>query len=95
MTIIKPIITEKSMLAARGGLFTFLVKPETTKHQAKQAVETLFKVKVVRVNISLRHLPAKHTGAKRLSGNDGKAKYATVKLTKGQNIDLFDLKETK
>lgn len=95
MIIMGPVITEKSMLAARGGIFTFHVVVDSTKHQVKHAVEEMFSVKVTRVNISLRHLPAKHTGAKRLSGNDGRAKYATVKLVAGQKIDLFDLKEEK
>ncbi len=95
MTIIKPIITEKSMAAARTGLFTFHVKNDATKSLVKQVVTDMFKVNVVRVNISVRHLTAKHTGPKRLAGSIGKAKYATVKLKSGQNIDLFDLKEKK
>lgn len=95
MTIIKPIITEKSMMAARSGLFTFHVLSDATKSQVKQVVAEMFKVTVLRVNMSVRHIPAKHTGAKRLAGNDGKAKYATVKLKAGQTIDLFDVKESK
>ena len=95
MTIIKPIITEKSMMAARSGLFTFQVKPEATKSQVKQVVTDMFKVNVLRVNMSVRHVPAKHTGAKRLAGNDGKTKFATVKVKAGQTIDLFDVKESK
>lgn len=95
MTIIRPVITEKSMLAARSGQFTFIVKADATKHQVKQVVADMFKVKVLRVNISVRHIPAKHTGVKRLAGTDMKAKCATVKLAAGQTIDLFELKEAK
>ncbi len=92
-TLIKPIITEKSMRAASLGLFTFEVLPSATKSQIKQAVSKAFKVNVTRVNVSLRHQPGKTTGIKRLKSNDGFSKYATVKLAKGQSIELFELKE--
>lgn len=93
--IIKPAITEKSMMAARNGLYTFEVLLGSTKPQVKTSVESTFKVKVVSVNILRRHVPAKATGSKRLTGNPSKIKFATVRLAKGQSIDLFDLKEDK
>lgn len=92
-TIIRPVITEKSMLSASGGLFTFEVRLASTKSQVKQAVESIFKVKVVGMNILRRHVPAKSTGSKRLTGNPGQLKFATLRLAKGQKIDLFDLKD--
>lgn len=94
-TLIKPVITEKSMAAARNGLYTFAVLLGSTKPQVKHSVETTFKVKVISLSILRRHVSAKSTGSKRLSGNPSQAKYATVRLSKGQSIDLFDLKETK
>ncbi len=95
MTIIKPVITEKSMLLASRGLFTFQVEIGATKSQVKQVVETMFKVKVIGVNILRRHVPAKSTGTKRLTGNPSKIKFATLRLVKGQTIDLFDQKNEK
>lgn len=94
MTLIKPVITEKSMLAASRGTYTFEVAQLATKSQVKQAVEATFKVKVVGVNILKRHIPAKTTGPKRLRGSASQAKYSTLRLVKGQTIDLFDIKET-
>lgn len=91
--IIRPVITEKSMLAASKGLYTFQVLLGSTKSQVKQVVESTFKVKVLGMNILRRHVPAKSTGSKRLIGNPSKNKYATLRLAKGQTIDLFDLKE--
>ena len=93
MTIIRPVITEKSMMSASRGLFTFEVLLGSSKSQVKQAVESMFKVKVVGMNILRRHIPAKSTGSKRLKGNASQAKYATLRLAKGQKIDLFDLKD--
>jgi large subunit ribosomal protein L23 len=95
MTLIKPVITEKSMLSARNGLYTFEVLLGANKSQVKVAVNSTFNVKVTSVNILRRHIPAKGTGSKRLLGNVSQAKFATVRLSKGQTIELFDLKEEK
>ena len=51
MTLLRPVITEKSMMSASRGLFTFEVLLGASKSQVKQAVESLFKVKVVGMNI--------------------------------------------
>jgi len=93
MIIIKPIITEKSMLSARNGLYTFQVFLSATKSQVKMAIESTFKVKVTGISILRRHVPAKATGSKRLLGNSAQTKYATVRLSKGQSIELFDVKD--
>ena len=94
-SLIKPVITEKSMMAASTGLYTFQVLLGSTKPQIRTEVEASFKVKVTSVNILRRHVPAKATGSKRLTGNPSKTKFATLRLVKGQTIDLFDLKEDK
>ena len=93
MTLIKPVITEKSMMSASRGLYTFAVLLGSTKSQVKEAVNTAFKVKVVSINILRRHVPGKSTGSKRLTGNAGQRKFATLRLKKGQTIDLFDVKD--
>ena len=93
--LIKPVITEKSMLSARRGSYTFQVLLSSTKSQIKLAVETTFSVKVTSINLLRRHVSAKSTGSKRLVGNPSQTKFATLHLKKGQSIELFDLKETK
>ncbi|MFZ2199952.1 MAG: 50S ribosomal protein L23 [Microgenomates group bacterium] len=95
MTLIHPVITEKSMMSARGGIYTFEVALDTSKSQVKIEVETAFKVNVISINMSRRHVPAKSTGSKRLTGNASQKKFAMLKLKKGQTIELFDLKEGK
>ncbi len=95
MTLIRPVITEKSMLAASRGQFTFAVLLRSSKHQVKEAVESAFKVNVTSINILRRHVPARGTGSKRLVGNAGQDKFAILTLKKGQSIELFDLKEEK
>ena len=49
--ILKPVITEKSMAAMGEKKYTFLVRPEATKSQVKDAVEKMFEgTKVASVN---------------------------------------------
>jgi len=93
MTLINPVITEKSMLAASRGLYTFHVSLSATKSKVKEEVQKIFKVTVVSVNILSRHVRAKSTGAKRIMGSPSQKRIAMLKLKKGQTIDLFDLKD--
>lgn len=48
--IIKPIITENSMMDAQDKKYAFEVKKNANKYQIKDAVEEIFGVKVVKVN---------------------------------------------
>lgn len=93
MIILNPVITEKSIVYARSGIFTFAVDSAANKHQIAHNVETAFGVNVIRVNLLRRHVPAKKTGNKRLAGSPRSIKHARVQLKAGQTIDLFDLKE--
>ena len=95
MTLLKPIITEKSMLGASRGIFTFEIENSTRKGAVRTLVQDLFKVHVTKVTTKVSHNEAKKTGTRRLSGPTGKSKYATVWLKKGESIALFDLKEGK
>ena len=48
--VIRPIITEKSMLGIADKKYTFEVAKSATKIDIARAVEELFKVKVAKVN---------------------------------------------
>lgn len=48
--IVKPIITEKSYSEMASGKYTFETRIDATKIDIKNAVETLFNVKVLKVN---------------------------------------------
>ena len=48
--LIKPIITERSMEHAQSKRYTFQVYKTANKYQIKDAVESIFGVKVVRVS---------------------------------------------
>lgn len=49
--ILKPIVTEKSSSYMQEGKYTFKVAKKATKVDIKRAVEKLFDVKVLKVNV--------------------------------------------
>jgi large subunit ribosomal protein L23 len=82
----KPIITEKSTLASEAGAVVFEVAIEANKPQIKEAIETLFGVKVKAVNTTITK-----GKAKRFRGQMGKrkdVKKAYVTLEDGNTIDV-------
>lgn len=82
----KPIITEKSTLASEAGAVVFEVAIEANKPQIKEAIETLFGVKVKAVNTTITK-----GKVKRFRGRLGKrkdVKKAYVTLEDGNTIDV-------
>ena len=87
-TILSAHITEKSLLASRRGLYTFLVSKSATKDAIAKSIESLFKVKVDSVRTNTRKGKVKSVGKKRTQKPLSDKKYAFVKLESGK-IDLF------
>jgi len=82
----KPIITEKATMASENGAVVFEVAIDSNKPQIKEAVETLFGVKVKAVNTSITK-----GKTKRFRGMPGKrkdVKKAYVTLEEGNTIDV-------
>ncbi|MEA3399242.1 MAG: 50S ribosomal protein L23 [Patescibacteria group bacterium] len=84
--IIGPRITEKASLEADKGIYTFNVKPEATKNEVKKAINFIYGVDPVKVNIT------KITGRNILyRGKSGKkrgGKKAVVFLKEGDKIEF-------
>ena len=86
--IIEPVVSEKSYdLIEDDNTYTFLVDPRTTKTEIKDAVETIFGVKVIRVNTINRKGKRKRTGW--VYGTRPSSKRALVTLADGDEIDIF------
>ena len=86
--IIRPIITEKSMkLMEADNKVTFEVAKGTNKTEVKQAVESIFGVKVVGVNMLNTKPKAKRVG--KYTGTTKVVHKAIVKIAEGQDINLF------
>lgn len=88
--LLKPVITEKSMDIMAEKKYTFLVHPEATKIQVKQAVEKMFDgTKVRRVNTM--NQPGKEKRRGRTVGRTAATKKAIVTLTEdSKDIDFFE-----
>ena len=79
--ILKPVVSEVSMTAMAENKYTFLVAPEATKTQVKEAVEKMFPgTKVESVNTMNR--PGKQKRRGMVFGKTAKTKKAIVTLTK-------------
>lgn len=88
----RPIITEKSSYQS-GTLnqYVFEVDPAATKSQIKEAVEALFDVTVLRVNVI--NAPAKRSRRarnRRLLVRKPGYRKAVVTLSRGDSIDVFE-----
>ena len=82
----KPIITEKATLASESGAVVFEVGMSTTKPQIKEAVETLFIVKVKAVNTVVTKGKVKKFRGRPGTRRDVKKAYVT--LVEGNSIDV-------
>lgn len=89
--IIAPVITEKSMKDAGLGRYTFKVATTANKPLIKEAVEKQFKVKVLKIFVSIVKGRTDKKGAKREEFVKSAWKKATVQLAKDQKIALFDV----
>lgn len=83
----RPVVSEKTVyLQNKLGKYTFQVHQDANKQQIKDAVETLFKVKVTGVStISVRGKPRRVRG--RIPGVTSAWKKAIVSLADGQKIE--------
>jgi large subunit ribosomal protein L23 len=88
--ILKPVVTEKSMTAMGEKKYTFLVHPDATKSQVKEAVEKMFEgTKVEKVNTMNLNGKKKRRGM--VYGRTSKQKKAIVKLTEeSADIQIFE-----
>ncbi len=81
-----PIVTEKSTAVSENNQVMFKVALSATKPDIKEAVERLFKVKVLAVNTLIRKGKVKRFRG--VKGQQGDFKKAIVTLQEGQTIDI-------
>ena len=84
--IFAPVITEKSEKMKEQGKYAFKVDAKATKPQIKQAIESIFNVKVEKINTLNSHPKKKRVG--KYTGMTNKYKKAIVKLAKGNTISF-------
>lgn len=83
----KPLLTEKSTFASNElGRFSFQVDVKASKDQIKDAVQQLYKVKVVKVNTQIRKARDRMYRYGKVTG--AITKVAHVRLAEGQTIEV-------
>ncbi len=87
--IIKPIITEASMMAAQERKYTFKVAKDANKIEIKKACEELFDIKVAKVNTMPVRGQLRRQGMS--EGRTANWKKAIVTITEdSKTIEFFD-----
>ncbi|MEW5827244.1 MAG: 50S ribosomal protein L23 [Chloroflexota bacterium] len=88
----RPLVTEKSNFQSRKlNQYSFEVSAEATRTLVKDAIETLFDVDVVKVNII--NAPAKRgrrARSRRLLVRRSGYKKAIITLAEGQTLEMFE-----
>jgi large subunit ribosomal protein L23 len=87
--LLRPIVTEKSVMQGDLGQYTFEVDLRANKMQVKDAVETAFKVVVNDVNVMVMPAKVNRRGSRELVRRS-KWKKAVVTLRPGDRIQLFE-----
>ena len=84
--IFAPVITEKSVQMAENGKYAFKVDVRANKTEIKLAIESLFNVKVEKINTLNSHPKKKRVG--KYAGMTNKYKKAIVTLAEGNTISF-------
>lgn len=86
--VIRPIVSEKSYDRMGEGVYQFKVAKSANKHEIKDAIESLFKVTVNKVNTVMVVRKPKRRGM--YQGFTPQWKKAIVTLKEGDSIAFFE-----
>jgi large subunit ribosomal protein L23 len=85
--ILAPVVSEKSYSSLDKGVYTFVVSPDASKTEIRDAVQRIFDVKVLKVNTLWRKGKVKRT--RNTKGQRSAQKRAVVTLAEGDSIEIF------
>ncbi len=86
--LLAPVVSEKSYSLIEDNKYSFRVHPNAHKTQIRQAVEQLFEVHVVSVNVSKVKSKPKRRGMSQ--GRRPGWKKAIVQVRQGETIEIFE-----
>jgi large subunit ribosomal protein L23 len=86
--IIRPVVSEKSYAGLEQNTYTFLVDPRANKTEIKEAVQSIWSVRVTSVNTLNRAGKVKRRGWTK--GKRADQKRAIVTLAAGDAIEIFE-----
>lgn len=87
--IIRPVVSEKSYASYDENVYTFVVAADANKIEIRQAIESIFNVKVTRVNTLNRQGKRKRNRRTGGYGQRAGQKRAIVSLAEGNTIEIF------
>ena len=87
--LIRPVVSEKSYAAFDANVYTFLVAHDANKIEIKNAVESIFGVRVTNVNTLNRKGKRKKNRRTGNWGSRAASKRAIVSLAAGDRIEIF------
>ncbi|MGH9178035.1 MAG: 50S ribosomal protein L23 [Acidimicrobiales bacterium] len=88
--VLRPVVSEKSYALLDDGVYTFIVDPRANKTEIRQAVESIFNVRVTNVNTLNRKGKRKRNRRMATYGKRADTKRAIVTLAGDDRIDLFE-----
>jgi large subunit ribosomal protein L23 len=86
--IIRPVVSEKSYAGLEGNRYTFLVHPQANKTEIKEAIQSIWNVRVLSVNTL--HRKGKQKRFRFTMGSRPDQKRAMVTLAAGDAIEIFE-----
>jgi large subunit ribosomal protein L23 len=86
--LLAPVVSEKSYTMIEDRKYSFRVHPDAHKTQIRQAVEELFNVHVIGVNVLKVQSKPKRRGL--IRGRKPGWKKAIVQLKQGESIEIFE-----
>ena len=88
--LIEPVVSEKSYSLLERNVYTFKVHPDASKPEIHDAVQSIFNVRVVRVNTLNRKGKRKRNRTSGVWSTRATRKRAIVTLAAGEeHIDIF------
>ncbi len=89
--ILKPMMTEKSLIEAGNREYTFAVETTATKGEIAKAIKMMFDVDTVSIKTRIVKNRSRRVLRSRQRTAVSTFKKATVKLLKDQKIDIFEV----
>jgi len=89
--LVRPLITEKTLIYAAKGWYTFLVALLARKEDAARDISAFYKVTVIDIRSSHMHGKMRRVGKKMKYIKKPDTKKVMVRLAKGQKIDAFEV----
>ncbi len=88
--IVRPVVSEKSYRLLEDNVYTFIVAPDASKPEIRDAIESIFEVGVIKVNTLNRKGKRTRNRRNMSFGKRADEKRAIVTLAEGDSIDLFE-----